>query len=34
LKRHNAEQAKLIAEALGTTTVEVKAAARGGPKTK
>jgi 2-oxoglutarate dehydrogenase E1 component len=34
LKRHNAEQAKLVAEALGATTTEVKAAIRGGLKKK
>jgi 2-oxoglutarate dehydrogenase E1 component len=34
LKRHNAEQAKLVAEALGATTVQVKAAIRGGLKKK
>jgi 2-oxoglutarate dehydrogenase E1 component len=34
LKRHNAEQAKLVAEALGATSVQVKAAIRGGLKKK
>jgi 2-oxoglutarate dehydrogenase E1 component len=34
LKRHNAEQAKLVAEALGATTTQVKAAIRGGLKKK
>jgi 2-oxoglutarate dehydrogenase E1 component len=32
LKRHNAEQAKLVAEALGASTIEVKAAIRRGLK--
>jgi len=34
MRRHNAEQAKLIAEALGSTRAEVKAAIRGGLKSK
>ncbi len=34
LRRHNAEQAKLIAEALGANRAEVSAAIRGGLKTK
>jgi 2-oxoglutarate dehydrogenase E1 component len=33
MKRHNAEQAKLVAEALGATRAEVTAAIRGGLKT-
>jgi 2-oxoglutarate dehydrogenase E1 component len=32
MKRHNAEQAKLIAEALGASRAEVNAAIRGGLK--
>jgi 2-oxoglutarate dehydrogenase E1 component len=34
MRRHNAEQAKLIAEALGSTRAEVTAAIRGGLKSK
>jgi 2-oxoglutarate dehydrogenase E1 component len=34
LKRHNAEQAKLVAEALGASRAEVTAAIRGGLKNK
>ncbi len=34
LKRHNAEQAKLVAEALGASRAEITAAIRGGLKTK
>ena len=34
LKRHNAEQAKLIAEALGAAPAEVRAAIRGGFKSQ
>jgi 2-oxoglutarate dehydrogenase E1 component len=32
MRRHNAEQAKLIAEALGASRAEVTAAIRGGLK--
>nr|WP_310523267.1 2-oxoglutarate dehydrogenase E1 component [Polymorphobacter sp.] len=34
MRRHNAEQAKLIAEALGSSRAEVKAAIRGGLKSR
>ncbi len=34
LKRHNAEQAKLVAEALGASRAEINAAIRGGLKSK
>ncbi|KPF60053.1 2-oxoglutarate dehydrogenase [alpha proteobacterium AAP81b] len=34
LKRHNAEQAKLVAEALGASRAEITAAIRGGLKSK
>lgn len=34
MRRHNAEQAKLIAEALGSSRAQVTAAIRGGLKSK